>query len=525
MKQLPLLDDLVFVVQPDLLVDNFSHEGVCPENARLALEQRYGWLLEETDRFNRQLVSFQASKTEMLHGWISYREGFSAELVERLLDEFGVQPGDTVLDPFAGSCTTLLTAKMLGIDCVGIEVLPNSHLAWEAKSRAFDYDLVEITQMRELLRTATPPPTDRPFPHLTITETAFPLETERDLMAYAAWFEAVPVSDNTKLLCKFALMSILEKVSYTRKDGQYLRWDSRALKASQRNEERIRRGLKPVQGIDKGDLPAVREALITAFNKLVGDIARLQQQPPPPSQQTLLKGNVLTLLPTLQADQFAAVVTSPPYANRYDYTRTYALELAYLGVGNDIFRLRQTLLSCTVENRSKTEELRDFYASIGQQARWREITDVIRKNAALQEINEALALRNRRGDINNAGVLTMIHQYFTELTFVYAELFRTCRRGAHVAFVNDNVRYAGEIIPVDLLSTELAEAVGFEPVKVYVLPQRKGNSSQQMGKFGRVALRKSITVWRKPERYIFTGFFVAGQLAPIHNPRRLPCPT
>ena len=84
MGQLPLLDDIVVAVQSDLLLDVFSHEGVCPQDARLALEARYGCLLEETDRFNRQLVSFQASKTEMLHGWISYREGFSAELVERL---------------------------------------------------------------------------------------------------------------------------------------------------------------------------------------------------------------------------------------------------------------------------------------------------------------------------------------------------------------------------------------------------------------------------------------------------------
>ena len=86
----------------------------------------------------------------------------------------------------------------------------------------------------------------------------------------------------------------------------------------------------------------------------------------------------------------------------------------------------------------------------------------------------------------------------SELTFVFAELQRVCRSGAYVAFVNDNVRYAGEIIPVDTLTTNLAEQVGFEPVKIYVLPQRKGNSSQQMGRYGRAALRKSITVWRKP---------------------------
>jgi site-specific DNA-methyltransferase (cytosine-N4-specific) len=92
----------------------------------------------------------------------------------------------------------------------------------------------------------------------------------------------------------------------------------------------------------------------------------------------------------------------------------------------------------------------------------------------------------------------MIEQYFTELTFVFAELYRVCRSGAGVIFVNDNVRYAGEVIPVDTLSTNLAEQIGFVPEKIYVLPQRKGNSSQQMGKFGREALRKSITLWRKP---------------------------
>jgi site-specific DNA-methyltransferase (cytosine-N4-specific) len=107
-------------------------------------------------------------------------------------------------------------------------------------------------------------------------------------------------------------------------------------------------------------------------------------------------------------------------------------------------------------------------------------------------------MRWDRGEINNRGVLGMVEQYFTELTFVFAELFRVCRHGAHMAFVNDNVRYGGEVIPVDLLTTDLVEGLGFEPAKVYVLPQRKGNSSQQMERFGREPLRKSITVWKKP---------------------------
>lgn len=92
----------------------------------------------------------------------------------------------------------------------------------------------------------------------------------------------------------------------------------------------------------------------------------------------------------------------------------------------------------------------------------------------------------------------MVEGYFTELTFVYYEFFRMCKPGALVAFINDNVRYAGEVIPVDFLSTNIAETIGFEPVRIYTLPQQKGNSSQQMKKYGRVALRKSITLWKKP---------------------------
>lgn len=202
-------------------------------------------------------------------------------------------------------------------------------------------------------------------------------------------------------------------------------------------------------------------------------------------------------LPTLAPDQFAAVITSPPYCNRYDYTRTYALEIAYLEPSQKLRDLRQNLLSCTVENHSKLEQLRQHYHVLGQSARYDQICRIIQGNAAFNEIKAALQQRWTRGDLNNKGVLAMVAGYFTELTFVFAELFRTCRKDAAVAFVNDNVRYGGEVIPVDLLTTELAAQIGFEPVKIYVLPQRKGNSSQQMGKFGREALRKSITIWKK----------------------------
>lgn len=54
-------------------------------------------------------------------------------------------------------------------------------------------------------------------------------------------------------------------------------------------------------------------------------------------------------IPKLPDEILKGVITSPPYCNRYDYTRTYALELVYLGLGDkEVKKMRQDLLSCTV---------------------------------------------------------------------------------------------------------------------------------------------------------------------------------
>lgn len=496
--QLALFPDVVEPEIQELARDTFSHDAVCSQEERLALEKRYTSLMEETDLFNRKLVSYQGNKGELVHGWIRYKEGFSAQLVETLIRQFDLGSGDTILEPFAGSATTLLVAKSLGINAVGVELLPICHLAWSAKSCFPAYDLVELKQVQKELVGMQPGVATRSFPHITITEGAFSSQTENDLMFFTDWFNQLDISDNTRLLARLILTSILEEVSYTRKDGQYLRWDYRSAKVRHRNEQRQIEGKPLIKKVDMGDLPSVKEALLRAWYIVQTDIQKLQALSFPDSCQTVYKDNTLFLIPTLAENQFAAVITSPPYCNRYDYTRTYALELAYLDVGDEIFALRQGQLSCTVESRSKLEDLEAHYESLGQSERFKTIYKTVWDNPVFQEINQALQHRWARGDINNRGVLPMVEQYFTELTFVFAEIFRTCRPGAHVAFVNDNVRYGGEVIPVDLLTTDLAEALGFEPVKVYVLPQRKGNSSQQMGRFGREALRKSITICRKP---------------------------
>jgi len=80
---------------------------------------------------------------------------------------------------------------------------------------------------------------------------------------------------------------------------------------------------------------------------------------------------------------------------------------------------------------------------------------------------------------------------------VISECARVLRPGAPLLMVNDNVRYAGACIPVDIILSEIAHELGFRVESIMVLSTGKGNSSQQMGTHGCERLRKCVYVWRR----------------------------
>ena len=203
-------------------------------------------------------------------------------------------------------------------------------------------------------------------------------------------------------------------------------------------------------------------------------------------------GSSLELLRFLPSGEFDMVITSPPYANRYDYTRTYALELVWLGYDQAAFsELRQSMLTATVENRPKLEWLLNTYGEDSDS-----LANALQMYEGQGAIHEILAILNERiSELGNRHVVRLIEGYFFEMAIVISELGRILRPGGTVIMVNDNVQYHGEEVPTDLILSDFAEQSGFVCEKIWVLPRGKGNSSQQMRRFGRREIRKCVYKW------------------------------
>jgi len=466
---------------------SLDHSQTPSHAHREQLTDAYGDKLEINRLLTRSLVSFQANKAEPLYRWFKYKEGFSSAFVRYVLEQFGrPHSGQVVLDPFAGTGTTVTTSVQQGFNAIGIELLSPGILAAEARIASRQIQPGQLEKLIDQLRhTDFADPTVEAkffFQHLTITKGAFSNKTEIAIAKANQFIHAQCRQETLRAVLRFAVMSILEEVSFTRKDGQYLRWDYRS-----------HRQLK--SKFNKGLIHDFKSRFLEKLTMMKADIeamdsARVQ------NEHRMISGSCLEKLHDLPASSVDLIITSPPYCNRYDYTRTYALELAYSGVDNQAIKaLRQTLLSATVENKSKHHHLRTQFERLAKSSVFEKVVETYRNQPALNEVLASLHIH--REQLNNKNIPIMVGNYFFEMNFVIHELARVLKPGGKVVMVNDNVRYNGDEVPVDLILSEFAKAAGLGVDVIWVLAKGKGNSSQQMGTHGRKEMRKCVYVWSK----------------------------
>lgn len=476
-------------IQLSLLDESIAKEKKAFDSKREALYQKYWDKLAVNPCLTRKLVSFQASKKAPFYRWFKYKEAFSSELVNYLC-KLSKQEGYSsfrMLDPFAGAGTTLSVAAELGLNVTGIEILPVAVAANKARLLAFKVNIEVFSFHLKSLESVSFDQAisgTSSFKHLKITQGAFPEETERAISSFTAYINDIEDKE-VKYLFWFACLSILEDVSFTRKDGQYLRWD-------------LRSGRFLKSNFNKGEIWDFKSAITNKLHLMLEDIKRRHGRELGQNVE-IIEASCLAELPGIPANSFDLVITSPPYANRYDYTRTYAIELAFMGYDDEaVKKLRQTLLSSTVENKSKRKQLGEEYANRNQNDFYSSAVSAFEKQEVLQEVLAALRQAKNERSLNNNNIPTLIENYFFEMNLVIHELARVLRPNGKIFMVNDNVRYHGEEIPVDLILSDFAQSAGLYVDHIWFLPRGKGNSSQQMGEHGREELRKGVYCWSKP---------------------------
>jgi hypothetical protein len=216
---------------------------------REELEARYTPYFDERLSL-RQFVTYVPNKQAPIHRWFQYKEGFSYKLVEMFLHEFDADPDKhRILDPFAGCGTTLVVAQQMGFGAWGIDILPVAVFVSRVKLRqASEYDMPQLkTAIEHLRQLPFHPPTGAAPQDVRIIHLAYDPDVLDQILFFKEQIQQVENIAIREFLL-LGLMAVLEKVSYTSKDGQYLRL--------KRNKQ----------------IPPVRQVLIAQLEMMFGDL-------------------------------------------------------------------------------------------------------------------------------------------------------------------------------------------------------------------------------------------------------------
>jgi hypothetical protein len=366
-----------------------------------------------------------------VHRWYRYSAGFSAEWVRSVISEHQNGEPINVFDPFVGSGTVVLESKAEGVNGLGIESHPFVRRVALAKLN-WPADRSDLEEAAKLLLASARrrKPAISNYPDLI--KKCFPTETlERLDVMRAAWSAQDDKSD-AAALSWLALVSILRSTSPVgTAPWQYvLPRKSKAkplepFKAFQNQIDMMRSDMSAWDRRSKGGTGGI-----------LNDDAREMANAP--------------------EDWADLVITSPPYANNYDYADATRLEQSFLGEVTSWGDLKTTMRphlvrACTQHVAPDIKKTWDVLGSDNLVAIQPEISEVCSRLEAERET---------RG--GKKPYHTMIAYYFHDLSNVWLNLRRVCRAGGKVCFVIGDSAPYGIHVPVERWLGELALAAGFK---------------------------------------------------------------
>lgn len=375
-------------------------------------------------------TTFQDNMKLPIHRWYRYTAGFSGAWVGQLIEQEKDNGRCRVIDPFAGSGTVMVEAMQHGIDSYGIESNPyvnriaNTKLMWKDMAPMEWYNsLIDVLRVASKLEVKR-----KEYPSLILR--CFTPENLRELESLRE--ACLTLSDDkVKRMAWFVITSILRPCSYVgTAQWQYIQPKKTKAKV-----------LDPYIAF-KDKVAEIVSDMLTAQNAFGNGCF---------ADVLLEDAREIKGIPDGWGD---LVITSPPYANNYDYADAMRLEMLF---GDDISgwedlqeKVSVHLIRACTQHVSTLKNEEDYIKS--------NLLSVIN-----DELTEKYGLlkeeRLKHGGKKNYH--KMIVAYFYDMASVLKSLYRVTSNKCKMCFVIGDSAPYGVYIPVNDWLGKLALQAGF----------------------------------------------------------------
>lgn len=375
-----------------------------------------------------------------------YKESFSPHLVPFLIDRYKIKKHDSLLDPFLGT-GSVFTNDFVS-NCFGFDT---SKLAIEISlAKLIKLNSTEMKNVKNKIKE---------FKNKNILEYEYPKwepyskyasKNKYDVvMTFINYFSEFSI--DIQRFIKFVIISNLDKVFDYKRDGNGIKY--RISKLS--NEEAIEyiktlllESLKQKSHFDKNS-----EKSIHFLNESSVD--------------------------SKCSKKVDLVVTSPPYANMFDYFEVYKMELWTSGIVNSYSEWKTMKKKALRNNKNSKIDGKDII-----------------KNKILNNTTEILNDKKV-----STSTIAMVNNYFYDMKKVIENTYECLKNNCYLFIVVGNSFYSNVPIITDEILIEEAEKIGFK-VEELIITRKLSTSSQQMKTIAeedRIYLRESILVLKKVE--------------------------
>lgn len=416
-------------------------------------------------------------ENQPVHDWYRFVLSFPPHLVEKYIARFGLQRGQTLLDPFCGTGTTLVTAKMLGLASVGIEANVMAHFAstikvdWSVSAEGLMNHARLIAELATQKLFAEGIEDNPIFSFAEIARShlqTLPLEKEKLL-----------VRDSISPLPLHKTLVLLDVLQQNQNEAYHTHELLALAKALVFSIGNLRFGPEVGVGKIKEDAEVIG-VWLNENERIARDLNALRKHEDVKATVHLADArDMIGLIPPRSID---AVITSPPYPNEKDYTRTTRLESVLLGFINNAEELR------ALKRRLVRSNTRTVYKG-DRDDEW------IIDHPEIQRLAEAI--EQRRIELGKTSGFERLYAKVTKLYFGgmarhLADLRRVLKPGAQLAYVvGDQASYLRVMIRTGQLLADIAQSLGYEVVGIDLFRTRLATATREQ-------LREEVVVLKWP---------------------------